>query len=96
MRDGSVACPAAAELVIEGYVLETGDRTDEGPGPSQALYYVPGILPQPNFEVSAITHRSEPAFRQINTLMFTDHQPLISLPHEALIFERIRELGVVV
>ncbi|MGE0627236.1 MAG: UbiD family decarboxylase domain-containing protein [Hyphomicrobiaceae bacterium] len=88
--------PAAAELVIEGYVLETGERIDEGPGPSQALYYVPGISPQPIFEASAILHRSEPLLRQVNTLMFTDHQPLISLPHEALIFERIRELGVIV
>jgi 2,5-furandicarboxylate decarboxylase 1 len=88
--------PAWAELVIEGHVLANGERIDEGPGPSQALYYMPGISQQPIFEATAITHRDDPVLRQIDTLMFTDHQPLISLPHEALVFDRIRELGVAV
>lgn len=84
--------PAHAELVIEGHVVP-GERTSEGPGPSQALYYVPGISSQPVFEATAITSRREPILRQINTLLFTDHQTLISLPHEALLYERLREHG---
>jgi 2,5-furandicarboxylate decarboxylase 1 len=84
--------PAHAELVIEGHVLP-GERASDGPGPSQALYYLPGVSEQPVFEVSAITSRKNPILRQINTLLFTDHQTLISLPHEAILFDRLREHG---
>jgi 3-polyprenyl-4-hydroxybenzoate decarboxylase len=37
--------------------------------------------------------RRSPILRQVNTTLFTDHQPLITLPHEALIYERLREHG---
>lgn len=84
--------PAHAEMVIEGWV-RPGVRHDDGPGPSQALYYLPGASPQPVIEVSAITHRDRPILRQHNTLMFSDHQPLISLPHEALLYTRLRADG---
>ena len=84
--------PAHAEAVIEGRV-QPGVRHDDGPGPSQALYYLPGASPQPVIEVSAITHRDRPILRQHNTLMFSDHQPLIGLPHEALLYTRLRADG---
>ena len=84
--------PAHAEAVIEGWV-RPGVRHDDGPGPSQALYYLPGASQQPVIEVSAITHRDRPILRQHNTLMFSDHQPLISLPHEALLYTRLRADG---
>lgn len=85
--------PAHAELIIEGWV-NPHDRQDDGPGPSQALYYLPGVTRQPVFEASCITMRREPVLRQHNTLMFSDHQPLISLPHEALMYERLRAMAV--
>ena len=84
--------PAHAEAVIEGWV-RPGVRHDDGPGPSQALYYLPGASQQPVIEVSAITHRDRPILRQHNTLMFSDHQPLLSLPHEALLYARLRAEG---
>ena len=84
--------PAHAEVVIEGWV-RPGVRHDDGPGPSQALYYLPGASQQPVIEVSAITHRDRPILRQHNTLMFSDHQPLLSLPHEALLYARLRADG---
>ena len=84
--------PAHAEAVIEGWV-RPGIRHDDGPGPSQALYYLPGASQQPVIEVSAITHRDRPILRQHNTLMFSDHQPLLSLPHEALLYTRLRAEG---
>lgn len=84
--------PAHAEVVIEGWV-QPGERHTDGPGPSQALYYVPGVSQQPVIEASAITHRDNPILRQHNTLMYSDHQPLISLPHEALMYERLVEDG---
>ena len=84
--------PAHAEAVIEGWV-RPGIRHDDGPGPSQALYYLPGASQQPVLEVSAIAHRDRPILRQHNTLMFSDHQPLLSLPHEALLYTRLRAEG---
>ena len=84
--------PAHAEAIVEGWV-RPGIRRDDGPGPSQALYYLPGASKQPVIEVSAITHRDRPILRQHNTLMFSDHQPLISLPHEALLYSRLRADG---
>ena len=84
--------PAHAELVIEGHVLPH-ERRDDGPGPSQALYYIPGVTQQPVFEATALTMREDPILRQHNTLMFSDHQPLISLPHEALLLARLRGMG---
>lgn len=85
--------PAHAELVIEGWV-QPGEREDDGPGPSQALYYLPGVSRQPVFEAAVVTMRADPILRQHDTLMFSDHQPLLSLPHEALMFERLRDQGV--
>jgi UbiD family decarboxylase len=85
--------PAHAEVIIEGWVLPH-ERMDDGPGPSQALYYVPGVTQQPVFEATVMTTRNEPVLRQHNTLMYSDHQPLISLPHEALLFERLRSMRI--
>ena len=85
--------PAHAEVVIEGWV-QPHVRHADGPGPSQALYYLPGVTQQPVFEASAMTTRKSPILRQHNTLMFSDHQPLLSLPHEALLFERLREMSI--
>lgn len=84
--------PAHAELVIEGYVLPHERRAD-GPGPSQALYYLPGVTQQPVFEAVSMNHRDNPILRQHNTLIYSDHQTLISLPHEALLLTRLREQG---
>lgn len=82
--------PAHAELVIEGYVLPHERRAD-GPGPSQALYYLPGVTQQPVFEAAAMSRRDNAILRQHNTLIYSDHQTLISLPHEALLLKRLRE-----
>lgn len=85
--------PAHAEVIIEGWV-QPHERADDGPGPSQALYYVPGVTQQPVFEACAVTSRAEPILRQHDTLMYSDHQPLLSLPHEALLYERLRAMRI--
>ena len=87
--------PAHAEVVIEGWVVPH-ERLDDGPGPSQALYYLPGVTKQPVFEATCVTTRTDPILRQHNTLMYSDHQPLISLPHEALMYERLSASGLAV
>ena len=84
--------PAHAELVIEGYV-QPRERHADGPGPSQALYYVPGVTQQPIFDADVITMREDPILRQHNTLLYSDHQPLISLPHEGLLYLHLNGMG---
>jgi len=88
--------PARCEVVIEGFVYGDGRRVDEGPGPSQALYYLPGVTQQPVFEMTAITRRKKPILRQINTLLYTDHQSLLGLPHEAMLYEALNGLDITV
>jgi 2,5-furandicarboxylate decarboxylase 1 len=85
--------PAHAELVIEGEV-RPGERAADGPGPSQYLYYHPGASEQPVFTATALTSRREPILRQHDTLLYTDHQTLLALPHEAILYERLRELDL--
>ncbi len=87
-----LAVPAHAEVVIEGRVTP-GERRDDGPGPSQALYYIPGVTRQPVVEISSIAIRENSILRQHNTLMYSDHQPLLSLPHEAMLYERLTKQG---
>jgi UbiD family decarboxylase len=88
-----LAVPAHAELVIEGEV-RPGERAPEGPGPSQYLYYHPGVSEQPIVTATAMTHRAGPILRQHDTLLYTDHQTLLALPHEAILYERLRELDL--
>jgi UbiD family decarboxylase len=85
--------PAHAELVIEGEV-RSGERAPEGPGPSQYLYYYPGVSEQPVVTATTMTSRKAPILRQHDTLLYTDHQTLLALPHEAILYERLRELDL--
>ncbi|MBM3486209.1 MAG: UbiD family decarboxylase [Alphaproteobacteria bacterium] len=85
-----LAVPAEAELVIEGEVRPS-ERAPDGPGSSQFLYYHPGAAEQPVFTATAITRRTSPVLRQHDTLLYTDHQTLIALPHEAILWQRLRE-----
>jgi 2,5-furandicarboxylate decarboxylase 1 len=88
-----LSVPAHAELIIEGEVAP-GDRAPEGPGPSQYLYYHPGVSQQPVMTATAMTHRADSILRQHDTLLYTDHQTLLALPHEAILYERLCELDL--
>src|SRR5207253_2540780 len=48
--------------------------------------------PAPVFEVTAITRRREPIYRHMQATVFTDHQPLVSVPMEASLYRRLREI----
>lgn len=85
--------PAGAEVVIEG-VVQPGVRAEDPWGPSQYLYYHPGASQQPVFEARLMTTRDAPILRQHATTPFTDHQSLLSLPHEAILWGRLREQGI--
>ncbi len=86
--------PAHAEIVVEGMVnLES--RTDIGVGVSPSMYYLPKIASLPDMTVHAITMRLDrPIYRNHQTTPDTDHQPLPRLCHEAVLYNRLTEIGV--
>ena len=88
--------PANAEIIIEGNVnLARMTRTGEISGPS--MYFLPHYDNCPEFEVTAITMRGDrPIYRNHQTCPETDHQILPRLCHEAMVYNRLTELGLTV
>jgi len=83
--------PAQAEVVIEG-IVRPGVREPEGPFGEFTGYSKGAEGPAPVFEVTAVTHRRDPIFRHMQATRFTDHQPLVSVPMEASLYRRLREI----
>jgi len=92
-RTIDLAVPADASIVIEGWVSPTRTATD-GPNPGPNMLFCPYSMQQPVFEVTAITMRDDPIYRHHQTTPFTDHQEMPRLFHEAILYERIRSLGL--
>ena len=85
--------PADANIVIEGWVHP--ERTaQDGPSPGPTMLFTPFASQQPVFEVTAITMRREPIYRNHMMTPFTDHQELPRLWLEAILFDRIRAMGI--
>lgn len=86
--------PAHAEIVIEGNInLRQTGRTGDVTSPS--MYYLPHYEDVPEFHVTAITMRADrPIYRNHQTCPATDHQTLPRLCHEAVLFNRLREMGL--
>jgi UbiD family decarboxylase len=86
--------PAHAEIVIEGIIqLEHTDETDGGPNP--LMYSIPRRIPQPRVKITAITMRKDrPIYRNFQTTPETDHQVIPRLCHEAVLYNRLTEMGV--
>ena len=85
--------PADASVVIEGYVSPTRTAQD-GPSPGPTMLFTPFASQQPVFEITAITQRKDPIYRNHLMTPFTDHQELPRLFYEAIIFERLLTMGV--
>ena len=85
--------PADASIVIEGYVSPTRTAQD-GPNPGPNMLFCPYSFQQPVFEVTAITMRNEPVYRHHQVTPFTDHQEMPRLFHEAIIFDRLKSMGL--
>src|SRR5438128_11338765 len=83
--------PAQAEVVIEG-IVRPGVREPEGPFGEFTGYSKGAEGPAPVFEVTAVTRRRDPIFRHMQATVFTDHQPLVSVPMEASLYRRLREI----
>jgi len=89
-----LSVPAHAEIVIEGKVrLDGRTRTGEIVAPS--MYFLPHFDNCLEFSVTAITMRGDrPIYRNHQTCPDTDHQTLPRLCHEAMVYNRLTELGL--
>lgn len=86
--------PANAEMIIEGFVdITTLHRTGKVTSPS--MYNLPQFENVPQLEITAITMRGDrPIYRNHQTCPATDHQTLPRLCHEAVIYNRLTEMGL--
>lgn len=92
-RTVDLVVPADASVVIEGYLDPTRSATD-GPSPGPTMLFTPYASQQPVFEVTAITRRRSPVFRNHLMTPFTDHQELPRLFHETILYERLKAIGL--
>jgi len=89
-----LSVPANAEIVIEG-LLQLGETAIYECGPNPQMYGIPAKAPQPPVKFTAIMMRKDrPIYRAVQTVPETDHQPLPRLCHEAVLYNRLCEMGV--
>jgi 2,5-furandicarboxylate decarboxylase 1 len=87
--------PADASIVIEGWI-DPHRTAQDGPSPGPTMLFTPYASQQPVFEVTAITMRRDPIYRNHQMTPFTDHQELPRLWLEAILHERLRGMGIAV
>ena len=86
--------PAEAEIVVEGRVKLNG-KFRVGDVTSPSMYHLPHQEELPEVEITAITMRSNrPIYRNHQTTPATDHQTLPRLCHEAVLYNRLTEIGL--
>lgn len=83
--------PAHAEIIIEG-IVRPNVREQEGPFGEFTNYRQGAEGPAPVWEITAITYRRDAIFRHVQATQFTDHQVLVSLPMEATLYNRLRDV----
>ncbi len=89
-----MSVPAHAEIVVEGWV-DLGSLHEVGVSVGPSSYYLPKTAKLPEFTVTAITMRADrPIYRNHLTCPETDHQPLPRLCHEAVLYNRLTEMGL--
>jgi 2,5-furandicarboxylate decarboxylase 1 len=88
--------PAHAEIVVEGYV-DLGGMREVGVSVGPSGYYLPKSSKLPELTLTAMTMRADrPIVRNHQTCPDTDHQPLPRLCHEAMLYNRLTEMGLAV
>ena len=86
--------PANAEIVLEG-VVKLNQRELQSGGPTPLMYRIPRESLQPRIDFTAITMRADkPIYRNYQTTPETDHQVIPRLCHEAVLYNRLSEMGV--
>ena len=89
-----MSVPAHAEIVAEG-LLNIKELFDFGTSVSPSMYYLPKTQKLPEVRITALTmRRDRPIYRNHLTVPDTDHQPLPRLCHEAVLYNRITEIGL--
>ncbi len=88
--------PAQAEIVAEG-LLDVSELHDFGTSVSPSMYYMPPSQKLPSVRITALTMRADrPIYRNHQTVPETDHQTLPRLCHEAVLYNRLTEMGLTV
>jgi 4-hydroxy-3-polyprenylbenzoate decarboxylase len=86
--------PAHAEIVVEGWIDLKSAVEFEGSN-SPSMYILPKAQKIPEVRITAVTMRSDrPIYRNHQTVPDTDHQPLPRLCHEAVLYNRLTEMGI--
>lgn len=86
--------PAQAEIVVEG-VIDLSRTHHTGGVNAPSGYFLPKEQNIPSIRVTAVTmRRDKPIYRNHQTVPDTDHQPLPRLCHEAVLYNRISEMGL--
>jgi 2,5-furandicarboxylate decarboxylase 1 len=86
--------PAQAEIVVEG-VIKLDQRFRVGEVTSPSMYHLPHYENLPEVKITAITMRADrPIYRNHQTCPDTDHQTLPRLCHEAVLYNRLSEIGL--
>ena len=87
--------PAEAEIVVEGTGQAQRPHSRVGDVTSPSMYHLPHFEDLPEVEITAITMRGDrPIYRNHQTTPATDHQPLPRLCHEAVLYNRLSEIGL--
>jgi UbiD family decarboxylase len=86
--------PAQAEIVVEG-VIKLDERFRVGEVTSPSMFQLPHYEELPEVEITAMTMRGDrPIYRNHQTCPDTDHQTLPRLCHEAVLYNRLSEIGL--
>jgi len=86
-----VLVPATSEIVLEGELM-ADERRMEGPFGEYPGFYSPP-KERPVFRLKAITHRRNPIYLAgLTGKPTTDNHVMKQIPHEALLFNRIRQI----
>ncbi len=86
--------PAHAEIVVEAVVDLSGTRSAGGVN-APSGYFLPAHQDIPEIAVRSVTMRAgRPIYRNHQTVPDTDHQTLPRLCHEAVLYNRLTEIGL--
>jgi 4-hydroxy-3-polyprenylbenzoate decarboxylase len=86
-----LSVPATSEIVIEGFV-NPGELKDEGPFGEYTGYMVSERLPRPVFNVTAITHRSDPILTMTSIGVPVDEDHVVMpIANAAEVLQEVRD-----
>ncbi len=96
VRDASISpCRQQAEIVVEGRINLERQIPQSATSPRRRCTTCRICELLPEVEITAITMRADrPIYRNHQTCPDTDHQPLPRLCHEAVLYNRLTEMGL--